>query len=45
VDENHVFTAEEIKALSIRAVNQLVADVEAGRLLSNKELADARERR
>jgi hypothetical protein len=33
-------THEEIHALSIRAVNQLIADVEAKRLLQNKELAE-----
>jgi hypothetical protein len=33
-------TREEIRALSIRAVNQLIADVEAKRLLENKELAE-----
>lgn len=35
-----MFSTIERKALSIRAVNQLIADVEAGRLLGNKELAD-----
>jgi hypothetical protein len=33
-------TNDEIRALSIRAVNQLIADVEAKRLLANKELAE-----
>ena len=31
---------EEIYALSVRAVNQLIADVEAKRLVQNKELAE-----
>jgi len=31
---------DEIYALSIKAVNQLIADVEAKRLLENKELAE-----
>jgi hypothetical protein len=35
-----VFTQEVRKALSIRAVNQLIADAEAGRLVNNKELAE-----
>ena len=39
MDTKGVFTTEERKALSIRAVNQLIADVEAGRLM-NKELAE-----
>ena len=34
------FTPEERKALSERAVNALIADVEAWRLLDNKELAE-----
>jgi hypothetical protein len=34
-------TRDEIYALSIRAVNQLIADVEAKRLLENKELAES----
>lgn len=38
--ENDVFTAEEIAALSVRAVNELIADAEAGRLRGNKELAE-----
>ena len=40
MDTKGVFTTEERKALSIRAVNQLIADVEAGRLMNNKELAE-----
>ena len=35
-----VFTQEVRKALSIRAVNQLIADAEAGRPMNNKELAE-----
>jgi ketosteroid isomerase-like protein len=35
-----VFTQEVRKALSIRAVNQLIADVEAGRLMKNEELSE-----
>jgi ketosteroid isomerase-like protein len=35
-----VFTQEVRKALSIRAVNQLIADVEAGRLMKNEELTE-----
>ena len=31
---------DEILALSVRAVNQLIAEAEAGRLLNNKELAE-----
>jgi hypothetical protein len=34
------FTAEERRALAIKAVNRLIADVEAKRLLENKELAE-----
>jgi hypothetical protein len=33
-------TPEEIAKLSVRAVNALIADAEAGRLLNNKELAE-----
>jgi hypothetical protein len=40
MDSKDVFTQEVRKALSIRAVNQLIADVEAGRLMKNKELAE-----
>jgi len=40
MDTKGVFTTEERKALSIRAVNQLIADVEAGRLINNKELPE-----
>ncbi len=36
-----VFTLEVRKALSTRAVNQLIADVEAGRLMKNEELTEA----
>jgi len=39
MDTKDVFTQEVRKALSIRAVNQLIADAEAGRLMKNKELA------
>ena len=35
-----VFTQEVRKALSVRAVNQLIADVEAGRLMKNEELTE-----
>jgi ketosteroid isomerase-like protein len=35
-----VFTQEVRKALSIRAVNQLIADSEAGRLVKNEELTE-----
>jgi hypothetical protein len=40
MDTKGVFTTEERRALSIRAVNQLIADVEAGRLMNNKELSE-----
>ena len=40
MDEKQDFTAAEIHALSIRALNQFIADVEAKRLLKNKELAE-----
>ena len=40
MDSKDVFTQEVRKALALRAVNQLIADVEAGRLLNNKELAE-----
>ena len=39
MDSKDVFTQEVRKALAIRAVNQLIADVEAGRLVKNEELA------
>jgi hypothetical protein len=35
-----VFTAEQRVALSIRTVNELIADAEAGSLLLNEELAE-----
>jgi len=35
-----VFTAEEKRALAAKAVNRLIADAEAKRLLENKELAE-----
>ena len=35
-----VFTQQVRKALSIRAVNHLIADAEAGRSMNNKELAE-----
>jgi hypothetical protein len=40
MDTKDVFTQEVRKALSVRAVNQLIADVEAGRLVKNEELAE-----
>ncbi len=40
MDTKDVFTQEVRKALALRAVNQLIANVEAGRLLNNKELAE-----
>ena len=40
MDSKEVFTQEVRKALAIRAVNQLIADAEAGRLMNNKELAE-----
>jgi hypothetical protein len=40
MDKEHDFTPDEIDALSERAVNQLIADVEAKRLVNNKELAE-----
>jgi hypothetical protein len=39
-DHQDAFTPDERKTLSVRAVNQLIADVEAGRSLKNKELAE-----
>ncbi|MBZ5660541.1 MAG: hypothetical protein LAO08_09050 [Acidobacteriia bacterium] len=41
MDEKRAFTPEEKRALSIRAVNQLIADVGANRLSKNRELAEA----
>jgi hypothetical protein len=35
-----VFTAEERRELAVKAVNRLIADSEAKRLLENKELAE-----
>jgi hypothetical protein len=35
-----VFTAEERHDLAVKAVNRLIADVEAKRLLENKELTE-----
>jgi hypothetical protein len=35
-----VFTAEERHELAVKAVNRLIADAEAKRLLENKELTD-----
>ena len=40
MDSKDVFTQEVRKALSVRAVNQLIADVEAGRLVKNEEMAE-----
>jgi hypothetical protein len=40
LDKKDVFTTDEIKALSVRAVNQLIAESEAGSLLNSKELAE-----
>jgi len=40
MDSKDVFNQEVRKALSVRAVNQLIADVEAGRLVKNEELAE-----
>jgi len=40
MDEQRHLTQLEIYALSVRAVNQLIVDVEAKRLLENKELAE-----
>ena len=34
------FTAEERRAIAVKAVNRLIADAEAKRLLGNKELAE-----
>ena len=35
-----VFTAEERRELAVKAVNHLIADAEAKRLMENKELAE-----
>ena len=35
-----VFSPEERRALSVKAVNRLIAEVRAKRLLKNKELAE-----
>jgi hypothetical protein len=35
-----VFTAEERRVLAVKAVNRLIADAEAKRLLENKELTE-----
>ena len=40
MDTKDVFTQEVRKALSMRAVNQLIAHVEAGRLIKNEELTE-----
>jgi hypothetical protein len=40
MDKKDVLTPVEIKALAKRAVNQLIAEAEAGRLMNNKELAE-----
>ena len=40
MDTKDVFTQEVRKALSMRAVNQLIAHVEAGRLTNNEELTE-----
>lgn len=40
MDTKDVFTQELRKTLSVRAINQLIADVEAGRLVKNEELAE-----
>ena len=40
MDTKDVFTQEVRKALAVRAVNQLIADVQAGRLLKSEELAE-----
>lgn len=38
--EEEVFTAEERRELGVKAVNRLIADADAKRLLENKELTD-----
>jgi hypothetical protein len=35
-----VFTTEERRELAVKAVNRLIADAEAKRLMENKELAE-----
>ena len=40
MDQHDVFTAEEIVALSFKAVNELIADAQAGRVKQNRELAE-----
>lgn len=39
-DKNEVFSAEERRALAVKAVSRLIVDVETKRLLENKELAE-----
>jgi hypothetical protein len=39
-DKNEVFSAEERRALAIKAVSRLIVDAETKRLLENKELAE-----
>jgi hypothetical protein len=41
MDEDRDFTQDDTYALSVWAVNELIADVEVGRLLQDKELAEA----
>ena len=41
MENEEVFNAEERQALAVKAVNRLIADVEAKRLLDDKELAEA----
>jgi len=38
---DELFTADEIEAISIRAVNELIADAESGHVRQNRELAEA----
>ena len=40
MDEERELTSEEIHAVSVRAVNQLIAEAEGGRLVNSKELAE-----
>ena len=40
MDQHDVFTDEEIRALSFKAVNELIADAQAGRVKQNKQLAE-----
>ena len=40
MDQHDVFTDEEIRALSFKAVNELIADAQAGRVKQNRELAE-----